>query len=270
MKSFLFALGALFVALLAGSAQAALLGVTQTFPDINTTSTYLIYDHDGVNSTTGLLRVVAATSVLNEGAATGGSTQSQAYLSAGDTTPDVVLSIQVRNGTGGFSAGTLVGGSVSVGFGNAIASPRFSWTGNITALGSTGGPGTIFDALWTVGTGASGDHYQNMPASMGQFVDGFLAGGSGGIKLTSSAAFGGSANFGNDWIYGTSPQNSTLAPYRVGMVANPVLTVSTITADVFAEPPAAIVPLPPALWLLGSGLLVLAPIARRKRDRAAA
>lgn len=244
----------------AGGAQAALIGVTQTFPDVSFTSVYLAYDHDGVSANTGLLRVVANTSTLNEGAAAGGSTQLQSYLAAGDSIPDVMLSFQVRNGTGGFTAGTLVGGSVSIGFGNAAASPRFSWTGTVNQFGWATGIGTIFDATWSVGA----DQYQNLSAAnFPQFVNGFLSGGSGALKLTSSASWGAGANFSNDWVFGINPaSNTNLNDYRAEMTS-PVQTNSTITADVWASP--AAVPLPAGLWILGSGLLALAPAVRRRR-----
>jgi hypothetical protein len=255
------ALCALAAALLAPSAaQAALVGVTQTFPDISLTGAYLAYDNNAVNSTTGLLRVVASAATLNEGAAAGGSTQIQSYLSSGDTVPDVMLSFQVRNGTGGFTAGSLAGGTVSITMGNTTTAPRYSWTGTVNSFGFAAGAGTIFDATWSV----TNDQYQSMPAGLSQFVNGFLTGGTGALKLTSSAAWGTTTNFGNDWIYGTNPSsNANLAGFRTGMTGQ-TETNSSVTADVWATAAPATVPLPAGVWLFGSGLLALSPALRRR------
>jgi hypothetical protein len=231
------------------SAQAGLIGVTQTDPRVALSTPYLIYDHNGVNASTGLLRVLANTSTLVEGA----SNQLQSYLGAGDSIPDLMLTIQVDNTTGAFA-----GGSVSIGFGNAAAVPRFSWQGAITNFGFQSGTSTIFDATWTM----SADQYQNMPGTMSQFVDGYLTGGSGGLKISSSAAWGGGANFANDWIFAANPNSSSIDGFTGGLTS-PLRTASNIGVDVFASP----VPLPAAVWMLIGGLGVLAPLARRRNAR---
>lgn len=137
---------------LSAQSYAQLLNVVQNFPDTTVGSpAFIFYDHDGVNATTGLLRLVTYSSILNEGAAAGGTTATQLYSGTGDSVPDVVLSLQIRNGTGGFTAGSFVSGTVSVGFGNNTAANRWKWDGTVTALGSQiGGTGTILDATWNV------------------------------------------------------------------------------------------------------------------------
>lgn len=233
---------------IASSAQASLIGVTQTDPRVALSTPYLIYDHDGVNASTGLLRVMANTSNLVEGA----SNQLQSYLGAGDSIPNLMLTIQVDNTSGAFA-----GGAVSIGFGNSTAAPRFSWQGTITNFGFQSGSSTIFDATWTM----SGDQYQNMPPAMSQFVDGYLTGGSGGLKISSSAAWGGDANFGNDWVFATNPNSSSIDGFTGGLTT-PLRTPSNIGVDVFVSP----VPLPAAVWMLIGGLGVLLPLARRRRN----
>lgn len=254
MKHAFLALGApVFLGLAAGNAHAALLGVTQTFPDVTLTAgPYLIYDHNGVNATTGRLTVVSGGVQLAEGAAAGGSTVTQSYFGTGDSVPNVIFNIDVNNTTGAFA-----GGSLSIGFGNATGAPRWSWQGVLTNFGSIGAPGsgTIFDATWTM----SADQYQNMPATMAQFVNGALVGATGGLKINSSAAWGSTANFGTDWIYGSSPNSPTIALYTAGL-SSPLYTSSTVLVDVFTTP----VPLPAAAWLFISGLGLLAPIVRRR------
>jgi len=257
MKRSQLALGAAVLATVAaGNAHAALIGVTQTFPDVTlTASPYLIYDHNGVNSSTGRLTVVTGAAQLAEGAAAGGSTVTQSYFGAGDSIPDFVFNIDVNNTTGAF-----IGGTVSIGFGNAPSSARFLWQGTVTDFGfiSPGGSGNIFDATWNV----SDDQYQNMPVGLSQFVNGYLTGGLGGLKISSSAAWGTAANFGTDWIYGAGATTNPYLTAYTGGLTSPLRTNSTILADVFAAP--APVPLPAAVWLLVSGFGLIAPLVRRK------
>jgi hypothetical protein len=241
-------------------ARAELLGVTQTFPDVTlTTSPYLIYDHNGVNASTGRLVIVTGSATLAEGPSGSGNTSVvQSYLGAGDSIPDLVLTLDVNNVTG-----ALLGGSVSIGFGNATGAPRFSWQGAVTNFGfaAPGSTGNIFDATWTM----TSDEYQNMPAGLSQFVNGYLTGGSGGIKINSVAAWGAAANFGNDWVFGANAGSGTngnpfLAAFTGGLT-NPLRVNTTIQADVFASP----VPVPAAVWLFVSALGLLTPMARRAR-----
>ena len=254
-------LGALSLAFagLSGQSHAALLGAVQTFPDTTaTTNPYLIYDFNAVNATTGRLLLVSGSSTLAEGPAQGGSsTSAQSYFGSGDSIPDILLTIDVRNGTGGLIAGSFVAGTVNIGFGNSTTANRWSWTGNITQIGTQAGTGTILDAYWTV----TADSYQNMPSNMSQFVNGYLTGASGGIKINSGAAWGTTANFGNDWVFGPNPSaNTNLNSFRAGMT-NPIQTNSTIAADIFTSP----VPEPEAALMLLAGLAVIAPMARRRK-----
>jgi hypothetical protein len=251
--------GGMLMLAVAGSAQAALLGLTSSTPDITLGSSYLIYDHDGGGANIGRLRVVAPSSILYEGSAAGGSQVTQSYLSAGDSSSDVMLTFDFNNATG-----TFLGGSVSVGLGNSTTAPRFSWSGTINNFGSQTGTGTIFDATWVV----TADDYELMPANMNQFVDGYVTGLSGGVKITSSAAWGtgtnpfnnGSTNwFGNDWVFGSSTAaNNPLINAYTAALSNPLRVASTVTADAW-------VPIPAAGWLLLSGLGLLAPTLRKSR-----
>jgi hypothetical protein len=226
--------------------------VISTYPDTTLTAQpYLIYDHNGVNATTGRLTVVTGATTLAEGPTAGNSTVTQSYFGAGDSIPDMVMTIDVNNSTG-----ALVGGSVSIGFGNNASLARYSWQGAITGFGFASGTGTIFDATWSV----SADQYQNMPATMSQFINGFLTGGTGGVKITSSAAWGTTANFGNDWVFGTTPGLASLSGFKTNLTS-PLAVTSTVTTDIFASP----VPVPAAAWLFASGLGLLIPATRKRK-----
>ena len=240
---------------------AQLIGVVQNFPDTTATaSPYIFFDHDAINSTTGLLRLVSGAAQLAEGAATGGSTTTQSYFGTGDSIPDVLLSMQIRNGTGGFTAGELVSGTVSIGFGNSTTAPRWKWDGVISQLGFVSGTGTFMDAIWTV----TGDQYQNMPANMDQFLNSSITGRPGGIKITTSANWGTTANFTNDWVFGSNPaSNTNLNTFRVGMTS-PLQIDSTITTDFFVTTP---IPEPATNALMLMALAVIAPLAWKRKDK---
>jgi hypothetical protein len=259
MKALRFSVASLLL-IAASSAQAALPSTSplvsppQSFPSISLTSSpYLIYDYNGVDANTGLLRLVANASVLNEGAAAGGATQTQAYLATTDTTPDLMLSFQIRNGFGGFTAGSLAGGNVSISFGNLATAPSFSWTGNITNFGFNA-TGTQFDATWNL----TADQYQNMPTTLSQFVNGYLAGATGGIKISNSSAIT-TQTFANDWVFGSAATTSTLInPFLTGLTT-PLRVNSTVLADVYVSP----VPEPETLLMLSLGLAAIAARSRK-------
>jgi hypothetical protein len=244
----------------AGSANGALLGVVQSFPDVSLGNNYIVYDHNGVDANSGLFRVVSLSSNLNKG--TGVATTAQNYV-FGETpaTADVMLSVQINNVTGAFEAG-----SVTIGLGNANpntpTAPRFSWQGAISGFGFLD-DGTQFDARWTL----NADQYLNMPSAFSNFVDGAFSGAAGGIKINNSSGFGAgntwAAMLTRDWVFGTGVQTSTaqITPYLTGLdlIGNPAGRVqlnSTVIADAF-------VPLPAAAWLLIGGLGMFAPLARR-------
>jgi hypothetical protein len=267
MKLMRLSLIAAIAGLAAGAANAALLdGVVQYYPDVTLNTNYIIYDHNGIDADTGLFRVVSMGSTLN--AASGGTPtpQTQSYAGIGDSLADVMLSVQINNVTGVFE-----GGTVSIGFGNNTANPRFSWQGYITNFGYLDN-GTQFNARWAMAS----DQYQNMPANYAQFVNNYLTsslgGKLGGINITNSAGFGTlyswASALGKDWVFGTgvtatsTPAN--IAPFVVGLDAANlrIQSASTVQADAF-------VPIPGALWLMLSGLGMIASFARRKSVAAA-
>ena len=242
---------------IAGNAQAALIGVVNTFPAVSlAASPYLLYDHNAVNATTGQLRVFTGASMLSEAAAAGGSTLTQSYFSSTDSIPDLMLNINVNNSTGAF-----VSGNVNIGYGtNPTNTSKFSWIGTITNFGfnNSGSGSPVFDATWTM----TGDQYQAMPATLSQFVNGYLTGGLGGLKINSSAGFGGITHFGNDWIYGsTATTTSSLNTFTTGMTS-PHKINSTVTASVFTSP----VPELDSVWLMLAGLAAAVPMARRRNQ----
>lgn len=258
-----------------GTAHATLLGLVQQYPDITLNNgTYLVYDHNGVDAGTGLLKLVSKTATLNEGPAWGNSTKTQSYIGSGDTTPDLMFTIAIDNASGDW-VNTAANGAnkLTIGFGNNTANGAFSWRGDITSFGweednaatpSTNEAGKHFEATWKF---TSGDQYLNMPTNMSQFVDGWLAGFNvgGGIKISNAAGFSSLTDaFNQDWVFGTSATTSTiqgqLTTFLAGM-SNIQYINSTVQADVF-------VPIPPALWLWAGALASILPSVRRiKADR---
>lgn len=242
--------GTLLALSIAVSAQAAPLGVVQTFPDITLSGSHLTYDANGVDAYTGLLTVRSTAASLYEGAAAGGSSDTQSYLGdldgiaggATDTTRDLMLSFHVRNGLGGYTAGRFVAGNVSIGYGlpynvPSVVQPQYSWQGTVTDFGYSDAGASAwkyFDATWNV----TGDSYTNMPATLSQFSDGYLTGGMGGVKINLGSAVGG--GFGTDF-------NVT----------------SGVLVDVFASP----IPEPGTTAMLLAGMTIVLPLVRRRKAR---
>lgn len=250
-----------FSALVAsGTAHAALIGVVQAYSDVSLSASTLIYDANGVDANTGLLRVVSLASTLNR--APGAATTAQAYTGAGDAVADVMLSFAVSNTTGAWVANSTFN-KVSIGFGNtALASAAnfgFSWQGNIFAFGANAN-GTAFDARWAMTT----DQYQNLPAGFsGLFSNGGLAGLPGGVIITNTAAIAGANIWAFDWVRGQfagtsgSAYAAQIAPYTTALATTANRAASTVVADVF-------VPLPAAAWMFLGGLFTLLPSMRRR------
>lgn len=262
-------LAALVTALLAtlvaasGAAHAALLGVQQNYPDVTLGSSTLIYDANGVNATTGLLRVVSLSSLLSR--APGASTPAQSYVGSGDSVADVMLSFAINNSTGALVTNATYN-KVTIGFGNAaMASPTafgFSWQGQISQFGFNN-TGTAFDARWTM----TADRYQAMPAGYSYFVNGGFNGRPGGALISNTQPVAASGNiWAFDWVRGSFAGTSgsawagQIAPYVSGLNVNANRTNSTIAADVF-------LPLPASGWMLLSGLLGGVAILRRNSRR---
>lgn len=263
MKKFLFSVGMLAMVISAAgnaNAESTLIGVVSTSPGVAlTASPYLVYDHNGVNATTGQLRVFTGATVLGEGAAAGGSTLTQSYFSSTDSIPDLMLTINVNNSTGAF-----VNGNVNIGFGYGIDpanASKFSWIGTITDFGFNENKNKdkkpVFDATWTM----TGDQYQAMPATLSQFVNGYLTDASGGLEINNSAEFE-REDFGKDWIYGSSARTTSSLNTFISGMTDPRKINSTVTASVFTSP----VPELNSVWLMLVGLAVAVPIARRRND----
>ncbi len=266
---------------ISGNANATMLGVVQTYPDITLNQNYLIYDNNAIDNTTGLLKLISFGSTLNEGPDSGNSTLTQSYSGPGDSAPNLMFTIAIDRTNGNWvSSENPVANKVSIGFGNSVIlndpsnTPGFSWQGDINAFGWNTN-GTFFDATWTM----SSDNYVDMPASLAQFTDGVLtdamAAYMGGIKISNSAGFGASdvpAAYQTDWVFGANANSlgiqALLAPFLTELSAsacNPSTQTgctnyihSTVTSDLFVP-----VPVPAALWLWAGALALVAPFVKQ-------
>ncbi len=202
----------------------------------------LLQNQVSYNDSTYVLTIFSYASQL-KGASSMASTPGQSYVGGGtpaDTARDQMLSIQLD------AAGNFVSGTVTIGFGNTSrsGSPNynaaafgFSWTGTVTGFGYTN-DGARMNATWTM----NADQYRNMPAAYSLFVNNYLAGAAGGIDIGRQGG----------WVsVGTQPGGGA-------NFANGNFSWTDATVDVYA------VPLPAGLWLLGSGLALLAPAMRRR------
>jgi len=259
---------------------AELIGVSQSYPDVTLTQTYLLYDNNAIDNNTGLLKLVSFGATLNEGPGSGNSTLTQTYTGGTDHTPSLMLSIAIDRTTGKWANSPhMDANKVTIDFGNAVTpngseiTPGFKWLGDITDFGwqqnisntANNEYGTFFDANWTV----SQDDYEDMPDSMNQFVDNGLTNSNGGIKISNSAGFGAVSQplaFQRDWVFGTNADmagiQGLLSPYLAGL-SNDICSNhsstecisylhSTVTADVF-------VPIPAAFWLWAGALGFILP-----------
>lgn len=245
-----------------GNAHAALIGVTQNYPDVSLSASTLIYDANGVNATTGLLRIVSLGSTLSKAA--NQSTPTQLYTGAGDAVADVMLSFAINNQTGALVANNTYN-KVSVGFGNlALSSPTnfgFSWKGNITNFGFNS-TGTAFDATWKFAQ----DLYQQMPMGYAGFKNNLLTGLGAALNISNTVALSGANIWAYDWVRGQFACSTTckaaysaqIAPYTTLLSKNADRANSTVVADLF-------VPLPAAGWLMLTGLIGFIRFAGRSK-----
>lgn len=206
----------------ASHANAALLGVTRTYPDVTLNNTYLIYDHDALktykngacssntvsNACIGQLTLVSFGSTLNAEAGSGSPTATQLYAGGGgnDSTPDKMMTIAIQStgssstlGNWAASTNNTSANKVTITQGTTPTDvDKFSWSGDVTNFGWLADSssssayyelGTQFDGLWKM----TSDTYVNMPAGMSQFVNGVLtsamAAFDGGFKISNSAGF---------------------------------------------------------------------------------
>lgn len=289
MKQLQFVLGAAAMAASASSfAQIGLLGVTQTYPDVNlsSTSNYLIWDNTGYDTNTGKLRLVTKGTTLTEAA--GGDDDSQTYGSF-----MLVIEANIERRTQGTAVqGRFVSGTVSIAAGPATpgVQPQWSWTGTLNDFGIAS-DGKSYDASWTL----NADTYLNMPADMldnplypNEFTNGWLAGHTGGIKINTNNI--GFANLGcatldgclksNDWIMGTGLNDTNTNSTTAGTIGAYLTTLgstynktgdywfnTTVSADVFVTPPpVAPVPEMNTIGLMALGMTALFPLVRRRRQ----
>ncbi len=261
--------------------KAELIGVKQNYSDISLNQSYLIYDNNAIDQSTGLLSIVSFSTTLNEGPNAGNSTVSQTYVDAGDFNPDLMLTIAIDRTTGDWvNSSNPIANQLNIGFGNSVienGTPGFNWAGRITDFGwqqdyidsANNEYGTFFDASWTM----TEDRYQNMPAGMGQYVDNILTsqmtGFLGGIKISNSVGFANLSHpvaFQRDWVMGTNAESNLvqqlLMPFLSGLSSTTCSNTdsvecisylnSTVTADAF-------IPIPAAFWLWSGALLALLP-----------
>lgn len=300
-----------------GQAQAALVGTLQKYPDITLGNTYLIYDHDALkthnggacnstlasNACIGQLTLVSFSSTLNSGPVSA-PTATQLYAGGTDKTPNKMMTIGIKSSGPSATIGSWTtsnnpnANKVTITPGTTATDvDTFSWLGNVTHFGWLADSsetrnyyelGTQFDGLWTM----TSDTYSNLPAGMGQFVNGALtsamANYSGGFKISNSAGFTQNGKpsssesknkvtldnaLKRDWVFGTNANKSEikalLTPYLSGLSTtncssntstNCVKYLhSTVMADVF-------VPIPPAFWLWAGALTALAPSMKRMKN----
>lgn len=249
-------------------ARAALLGVVGATPDVTLgQGVTMFYDRNGIDNSTGLLRVISLNSTLFKSA--GQTVGTQTYTGGLDTLADVMLSFAINNTTGALVSNTTYN-KVSIGFGNASVAGNafgFSWQGNIDQFGWAV-DGKQFDARWTM----TSDAYEAIPTTNGYdtyFTNGALTartGNTGGLIVNNTGAVnkGTATNiWAFDWVRGAgvaldgSYQSYVPTALTSGLSNSVDKLNSAVLADVF-------VPLPAAGWLMLSALVSLAPTVRRR------
>ncbi|AEG02582.1 hypothetical protein [Methylomonas methanica] len=293
------------------SAEATLLGVTQAsqYPYVNFENAYLIYDHNGVDNSTGLLTIASFDSRLHSPS---GANVSQSYMGGSDSTPDAMLTIAINKSNGSWNSISAAGvNQVTINFGNSVSrnnpntnTPGFSWTGDITGFGwlednsftSQYEFGTKFDATWQM----TGDAYEDMPSNMSSFIDDYLtslmSGYQGGIVINNTAGFidpdnavtnGANQNPGEvsnpkawqrDWVFGAGAATDSnllaaLNPLLGGLATTSCRKFDSTNCVSYIDSNVyanVFVPIPPALLLWGGALASLFPFVRRIKNNVAA
>jgi len=283
---------------IASQTHAALVGVVQDFPDITLNTNFIIYDRNGVDANTGLLRIVSRGSTLNHAPGTGNVVGTQSYSATGDTIPDSMFTVAINNQTG-----TLVSGSpfnrVTITEGNANNPANtfvFAWEGNVRQFGflvtetSTGAFQIAFDGRFsltadryarlsgsptTLQSQYFNDRFTQQARDAGAFrINLSTSGNQGGLPVGVSTLNDGVSLFLTDWVYGTSARTGTgtgspnsaffgqsgqLLGFVGGLDSGHAVLNGTVTANFW-------VPVPAAVWLLGSALGALTVIGRRRAD----
>lgn len=237
------------------SAQGALLGITPSYPDITTSGTDITYAF--VAGTGGTL-------TINGGAASNLAQQtikffngdSAHFICQGTTScnPNTTYSLEALfNASGVFTGGSLnilgyVDGSTASGYQAyaGLANTGTLYTASLTGFG--------FNGSHT--TGATFDNLVLDFSILGNGGDLFTAFGTGnGLIWNGRVNTDGSATYGGNWDDQIAPMTKSF-----GCTVDDTVTANKCTATLNT-----FVPVPAAVWLLGSGLVGLMGVANRNR-----